>query len=98
MVDHPKHPERLRTPASEPWSTFPDSKMNEHNNTFKPLSQALGALQTRTHHRSLPTIDDSKTNDELGYKPVESFETGIKKTVDWYLNKQGWWLPLVPKI
>ncbi len=27
---------------------------------------------------------------ELGWKPAETFETGIRKTVQWYLDNQGW--------
>ncbi|MAB94412.1 MAG: dTDP-glucose 4,6-dehydratase, partial [Alteromonas sp.] len=28
---------------------------------------------------------------ELGWKPQETFESGIRKTVEWYLNNEGWW-------
>jgi dTDP-D-glucose 4,6-dehydratase len=34
-------------------------------------------------------IDASKTNNELGCKPVEHFETGIRKTVEWYLGNEA---------
>jgi dTDP-glucose 4,6-dehydratase len=38
----------------------------------------------------------TKTNKELGYVPVESFEhTGIKKTVEWYLGNEDWWIGLL---
>jgi len=36
-------------------------------------------------------IDASKVERELGFKPKESFETGIEKTVDWYLSHESWW-------
>lgn len=49
----------------------------------------------RAGHDRRYAIDATKTNNELGYKPAESFETGIKKTVEWYLNNQSWWLPLI---
>ncbi|MDR9828563.1 dTDP-glucose 4,6-dehydratase [Vibrio sp. FNV 38] len=49
----------------------------------------------RAGHDRRYAIDATKTNNELGYQPVESFETGIKKTVEWYLNNQEWWLPLI---
>ena len=32
----------------------------------------------------------SKINGELGWKPSETFETGIRKTVQWYLGNQDW--------
>ncbi|MGH8499288.1 MAG: GDP-mannose 4,6-dehydratase, partial [Methylococcales bacterium] len=35
-------------------------------------------------------IDASKLDRELGWKPQETFETGIRKTVHWYLNHRQW--------
>ena len=35
---------------------------------------------------------------DLGWEPVESFETGIKKTVNWYLNNVKWWRRTQSKI
>ena len=39
-------------------------------------------------------IDPSKIERELGWKAQESFESGLKKTVSWYLTNEMWWLPL----
>lgn len=57
-----------------------------------------------THYRDLITyvtdrpghdmryaIDASKMARELGWKPQETFETGMRKTVLWYLNNEAWW-------
>lgn len=49
----------------------------------------------RAGHDRRYAIDATKTNNELGYKPVESFETGIKKTVEWYLGNEDWWKELL---
>jgi dTDP-glucose 4,6-dehydratase len=38
-------------------------------------------------------IDAGKVHTELGFKPRETFEKGIEKTVDWYLANENWWLP-----
>ncbi|EGF33497.1 dTDP-glucose 4,6-dehydratase, partial [Oxalobacteraceae bacterium IMCC9480] len=35
-------------------------------------------------------IDASKIERELGWKPAETFDTGIRKTVGWYLDNQDW--------
>ena len=35
-------------------------------------------------------IDASKISDELNWTPNETFETGIKKTVQWYLDNTSW--------
>ena len=36
-------------------------------------------------------IDALKVMSELGYKPDETFESGIRKTVRWYLDNEEWW-------
>jgi len=51
-------------------------------------------VEDRAGHDWRYAIDATKTNNELGYKPKESFETGIKKTVEWYLQNESWWKPL----
>ncbi|BCD98346.1 dTDP-glucose 4,6-dehydratase [Marinagarivorans cellulosilyticus] len=48
-------------------------------------------VKDRPGHDRRYAIDATKTNDELGYAPKESFETGIAKTVQWYLNNEAWW-------
>lgn len=48
----------------------------------------------RAGHDRRYAIDATKSREELVYKPVESFETGIKKTVSWYLARKDWWEPL----
>jgi dTDP-glucose 4,6-dehydratase len=36
-------------------------------------------------------INATKIMNELGYAPQETFETGIRKTVRWYLENEQWW-------
>jgi dTDP-glucose 4,6-dehydratase len=45
----------------------------------------------RPGHDTRYAIDASKIERELGWKPQETFETGLKKTVRWYLDNRGWW-------
>jgi dTDP-glucose 4,6-dehydratase len=45
----------------------------------------------RPGHDVRYAIDASKIELELGWKPKESFESGIRKTVEWYLNNEQWW-------
>ncbi len=40
-------------------------------------------------------IDAARIGYELGWTPAETFETGIEKTVRWYLDNEAWWRPLV---
>lgn len=45
----------------------------------------------RPGHDRRYAIDAGKIERELGWVPEESFETGLRKTVNWYLNNQTWW-------
>ncbi len=59
------------------------------------LSEELITYVTdRPGHDRRYAIDPTKSQAELGYVPKYSFETGIKKTVEWYLDNQAWWEPL----
>lgn len=48
----------------------------------------------RPGHDRRYAVDSSKICRELGWAPKESFETGLAKTVDWYLANEWWWRPL----
>ena len=59
-------------------------------------AQSLIAYVTdRPGHDRRYAIDATKTTQKLGYKPVESFETGIRRTINWYLDNPEWWTPLL---
>lgn len=45
----------------------------------------------RPGHDLRYAIDPTKIETELGWKPVYNFDTGIKQTIDWYLNNKSWW-------
>jgi dTDP-glucose 4,6-dehydratase len=45
----------------------------------------------RPGHDTRYAIDAGKIERELGWKPQETFESGLKKTVHWYLNNRAWW-------
>ena len=48
-------------------------------------------VQDRPGHDMRYAIDASKIERELGWKPQETFESGIRKTVQWYLTNEAWW-------
>ncbi len=47
-------------------------------------------VKDRPGHDLRYAIDATKIKEDLGWVPEESFETGLRKTVEWYLNNQEW--------
>jgi dTDP-glucose 4,6-dehydratase len=56
----------------------------------KPYREQIAYVTDRPGHDRRYAIDATKIEHELGWKPAETFETGIRKTVQWYLDNQGW--------
>lgn len=48
-------------------------------------------VKDRPGHDLRYAIDASKIEKELGWKPLENFETGLQKTIKWYLENESWW-------
>ena len=66
---------------------FPDS----------PCATGAASISLITHvtdrpgHDTRYAVDAGKIMSELDYQPLEDFESGLHKTVDWYLNNEPWW-------
>jgi dTDP-glucose 4,6-dehydratase len=56
----------------------------------KPYKDQITYVTDRPGHDRRYAIDARKLERELGWKPAETFETGIRKTVQWYLDHQPW--------
>jgi dTDP-glucose 4,6-dehydratase len=52
-------------------------------------------VEDRAGHDWRYAIDAGKITAELGYSPAETFETGLGKTLDWFLANEEWWRPLL---
>jgi dTDP-glucose 4,6-dehydratase len=61
----------------------------------KPYADQITSVADRPGHDKRYAIDASRIDRELGWHPAETFETGIEKTVAWYLANRNWWQPLV---
>ncbi len=56
----------------------------------RPYKEQITYVKDRPGHDRRYAIDATKIERELGWKPAETFETGIRKTVQWYLDNQTW--------
>ena len=61
----------------------------------KSYAAQIISVADRPGHDKRYAIDASRIGAELGWQPQETFETGIEKTVRWYVDHQDWWRPLV---
>jgi dTDP-glucose 4,6-dehydratase len=66
-----------------------DKKLGRDKGSSKKL---ITFIKDRPGHDKRYAIDASKINNELGWKPSVTFEEGLEKTVDWYLNNEEWLL------
>ena len=63
-------------------------KPSKNNSGYKKL---ITFVKDRPGHDFRYAIDSSKIQNELGWKPKESFNSGIKKTIEWYIENENWW-------
>jgi dTDP-glucose 4,6-dehydratase len=65
-------------------------ELDPKSNEAASYRDQITYVKDRPGHDRRYAIDARKIERELGWKPAESFETGIKKTVAWYLNNEQW--------
>jgi len=62
---------------------------------FRPHADLITFVADRPGHDLRYAIDSSKIRAEMGWAPQESFETGLEKTVRWYLDNPSWWESII---
>lgn len=72
--------------------------LDEMRPTGQSRRHLISFVSDRPGHDRRYAIDPTKIETELGWLAYETFETGLRKTVQWYLNHQEWWLPLRDKV
>ena len=60
----------------------------------RPHARLIAFVADRPGHDRRYAMDAAKIVAELGWQPRESFETGLRKTVAWYLDNRWWWEPI----
>lgn len=68
--------------------------MDELRPQGTPHERLITYVTDRPGHDNRYAIDATKLETELGWKARENFDTGIEKTVRWYLDNEHWWRPL----
>ena len=64
--------------------------INKNNNILR-RDELISFVPDRPGHDIKYAIDASKITNELKWKPSESFESGIKKTIEWYISNSKWY-------
>ena len=65
--------------------------LDELNPAGAPHERLITYVADRPGHDLRYAIDAGKIDRELGWRPQETFETGLRKTVEWYLANRPWW-------
>lgn len=60
----------------------------------RPRRSLITYVADRPGHDRRYAIDPTRIETELGWRPQETFDSGIEKTVAWYLGNEAWWRPL----
>lgn len=85
------HNERKNIDVVKTICSILDELKPSHPNGIKQYADLITFVSDRPGHDARYAIDASKIDRELGWVPQETFETGLRKTVEWYLNNQSWW-------
>jgi dTDP-glucose 4,6-dehydratase len=67
-----------------------DGKVDRHPGDLTKFEQLITHVTDRPGHDQRYAIDAGKIQSDLGWEPAETFETGLAKTIDWYLSHQQW--------
>ncbi len=67
-----------------------DERVESHPDGITRFEELISFVTDRPGHDQRYAIDAGKIESELGWKPWETFETGLAKTIDWYLDNATW--------
>jgi dTDP-glucose 4,6-dehydratase len=60
----------------------------------RPHRRLISFVSDRPGHDRRYAMDSAKIRRELGWQPAENFDSGLRKTVSWYLENRWWWEPI----
>jgi dTDP-glucose 4,6-dehydratase len=68
-----------------------------HPSNVGPRQRLIAFVTDRPGHDRRYAIDATKIETELGWRASDTFESGIEKTVKWYLDQRGWWQAILDR-
>jgi len=83
--------EKTNIQVVETICTILDELAPDRLNNINKYEQLIKFVADRPGHDLRYAIDAKKIHDQLGWKPKETFASGIRKTVKWYLDNEIWW-------
>ncbi len=85
------HNEKRNLQVVETLCTLLDELVTEKPAGISRFAELITFVQDRPGHDRRYAIDAGKIERELGWRPQETFESGLRKTVQWYLDNRSWW-------
>ncbi len=85
------HNERKNIDVVKTICAILDKIIGKKPNGISSFEDLITFVADRPGHDLRYAIDASKMKNDLQWEPLETFESGIEKTVHWYLNNEGWW-------
>ena len=84
----------LSRTADAPSAFALDAASGELRPAARSYREQIAFVTDRPGHDHRYAIDQTKIQRELGWEPKHTFETGLRSTVQWYLDNRAWWQPL----
>ena len=85
------HNERKNIDVVKTICAILDKIIDKKPNGIVNFAELITFVADRPGHDLRYAIDATKMKNDLGWEPLETFESGIEKTIQWYLNNEGWW-------
>ncbi len=85
------HNERKNIDVVKTICAILDKLIDKKPNGIVNFAELITFVADRPGHDLRYAIDATKMKNDLGWEPLETFESGIEKTIQWYLNNEGWW-------
>jgi len=84
------HNEKMNLDVVKTLCRLLDEKIGQHPNGVTRFEELITYVTDRPGHDQRYAIDAGEIKNELGWEPQETFESGLVKTIDWYLDNQEW--------